>query len=755
MPEIILTGCAPVPLAHYLKALGVLSVLTKHSHRPVSCAWRQGVFQVESDFSESSIVDFFLHDYIPSPIVVPWSGNDFFVVKRDAKSSVFEKQPTSAKVIEAFIATDCPRLAEYRDTIQKVFVAMNVSGAMSKKSIEGSGTEQKQTKTYFLQALRNRLPEKAVEWIDSAAVIEQRASYFNTLLGGGGGSDGNSHFSDNYMQCLWIVLQDFEAQRRKPITAIGGITFDSRSALVEALFGGQSRGTRIAGLSPVLFDSTRVGGPNQTTGFQAEAGSNPWDFILMLEGSLLFAGALGRKLDDNRAPSARFPFLFDASPVGLGASFLGESAGREIWLPLWAKCTGLGEIRALLSEGRIEKHGRMAKRGTDAFVGAAQLGFDRGITAFQRIGFFKGRIGGDNYFTAVDQGSIVPRRNETVDLLQDFDQALDTLIAAAEGERCPGSIRRGAVELDASVAALAMAVEGRKECLRDVLISLGRMERVLSRSFTWSKDHIRPLHGLREQWLTEADDDSAEFRLATSIAGMRAWLGKDMLYFRQHLEPVTVVPNKERSRVKWADQPGNDVLWHDGDLISVLNAILARRVIRVQQAGVMGWPDWSPRFAKLEDVTAFIEGRTNNDLLADLIWGLALVDWDKIISKEKLDKVTQNPNKTPHSEDSPRIVPSSFYALLRLCFRRAKERDEAIPIVPAILQRAMNRDGEAASELASRRLRASGKSPLVCNLPINGEIVRRTAAAMIFPISPRDFYLLENSILNQLTGQTT
>jgi hypothetical protein len=91
----------------------------------------------------------------------------------------------------------------------------------------------------------------------------------------------------------------------------------------------------------------------------------------------------------------------------------------------------LAEIRSLLAEGRVGKHGRMAKRGTDAFVAAAQLGFDRGITSFQRTGFFKGRIGGDNYFTAIDQGRITPRRNQKVDLLRDADDWIAKLTSAS------------------------------------------------------------------------------------------------------------------------------------------------------------------------------------------------------------------------------------------------------------------------------------------------------------------------------------
>jgi len=256
---------------------------------------------------------------------------------------------------------------------------------------------------------------------------------------------------------------------------------------------------------------------------------------------------------------------------------------------------------------------------------------------------------------------------------------------------------------------------------------------------------------------------------------MRAWCGNNTLWFREHLEPLRMGANRDRSWVEWADQSTNDVAWHDGDLADVFNAILARRLVRAQQAGVNGWPDWSPRPARLADITDFIEGRINETLLADLIWGLSAVDWERVI-REESRSVAENStehtlptretsaaengdsNAVPGSADSEqRVVPSSFYALLRLCLLRddnAREH-EAVPLVPAIFYRAMNGQGKEASILAARRLRSSGMAPLVNQLPVSGDIARRTAAALLFPIAPRDFRLLERTILKPINTQNT
>lgn len=779
MPTLTLTGCAPVPLAHYLKALGILRLVaeSEHGDSAATACWHEDQFVLHSRFDRETLVQFFLRDYEPTPLIVPWSGGDFFAVNRDNPANAFEATPTAARVIEAVLSTEGRRFETYRTVLRETFAAMDRTGVMKKKDIEGSGGPQRRMKADLLRSLRSFLPDEAVAWIDAASVVEPDAVAFNALLGGGGGSDGNSHFSDNFMQSLWMALPDFDGQRRnavapkakedgcqpkrqrkpKPetweIKAVGdGISFNSPLALGESLFGTQGRGTKIPGLSPVLFDNTRVGGPNQTTGFEAKAGSNPWDFILMLEGSVLFAGAIGRKLDDLREPSARFPFLFRSSPVGLGSSYLGESSGRELWLPLWSRAATLMEIRALFSEGRVEKHGRMAKRGTDAFVATAQLGFDRGIGAFQRVGFFKGRIGGDNYFTAVDQGRIKPRRNERVDLLAEADDWLTKLASAVSGDTCPASVRSAAITLERRIADLATSPHSAaRGALVSVLAGLGSAERALARSFKWTtKNCIQPLRGLSPRWLELADDGSSDFRLACALSSVRAPLGRESLWFRQHLEPLTMGSTKDRSWVNWADRPSNDVVWRDGNLFSALNSILSRRLVRFERAGTKGWPDVAARFARLEDITAFIEGHVNVDLLTDLIWGIACVDHGEVASTP----AGAAESRIVDVEESS-IVPSAFYALLKLCHHRVGRGQDPVPLIPAILHRAMNGDGRAASELAARRLRASGKAPLVVTMPVSGEMARRTAAAMLFPISAVDIQRIEQSITHQPKEQTS
>jgi CRISPR-associated protein Csx17 len=725
MPQIILGGCAPVPLAHYLKALGVLRLVAEQADADVRGAWRNDRLELCTSATPDALVSFFRCNYRPTPVLAPWNGGSgFFPKDNDAAVITIESSKAS-------------RLAGYREGIAASRRQLNSLGLQAKPE----GDE----KVVLLQSCRNSFPEHMLGWLDAVFVLTQDGAKFPPLLGTGG-NDGRLEFTNNFMQRLVEVIDP----------ATGGPTPESERWLRAALFGSAAPGLAIKGPVGQFFPGS-AGGANATSGFDAAAAVNPWDFILMIEGSLLFAAASIKRLECADDGSLVYPFCVRQTGVGYAsAASEDETEARcEMWMPLWSEPTTPAELQAIFSEGRARVRGRAARTGADFAQAAVALGVDRGIAAFQRYGF-QVRNGLAYFATPLER--IPVRRNARADLLADIEQWHDHLRQKAgpkANPEPPASGARALNELERRIMELCR--EDASARLLATLAALGAAERALARSLNWTTAAgLRPLCGLRRRWLDEADDGSIEFRLASSLAGSRAWLGAETLWFRQHLEPVTMGANTGGSWVKWDQTPSNDVAWHDGELTSVLSAILARRLVRVRQLGASGWPDWSPRPATLADITAFIERRTNDELLADLIWGLSLVDWKLDATNEGLGTevstrgLPDNENDDGEAADSESTyVPSCFYALLRLCFRRAgrSEEQDAIPLVPAILHRAINGDGRAASELAARRLRASGKAPLVATLPVRGDIARRTAAAMLFPISHRDFRRVEAVVL--------
>jgi CRISPR-associated protein Csx17 len=100
-----------------------------------------------------------------------------------------------------------------------------------------------------------------------------------------------------------------------------------------------------------------------------------------------------------------------------------------------------------------------------------------------------------------------------------------------------------------------------------------------------------------------------------------------------------------------------------------------------------------------------------------------------------IDGVSVNAVEKPPGSPQRDRFPDALYAVLKLCFAGEKVRGEPIPMVPSIHVRAMAGDGARASALAIRRLRASGVAPQITTIGRAGERVRRTAAALLFPLS--------------------
>jgi len=137
MHEIALPGCTPEPLMAHLKALGVLRLVAEQKDANARGCWRDGVFVLRSCLDDAGLLRFLLEEYRPTPIVVPWSGSDFFGVDKKGKAGPFRTTPTSTLALEAFLASRSDRLTEYRQTIEVALSVLEVCGILEKKQMEG------------------------------------------------------------------------------------------------------------------------------------------------------------------------------------------------------------------------------------------------------------------------------------------------------------------------------------------------------------------------------------------------------------------------------------------------------------------------------------------------------------------------------------------------------------------------------------------------------------------------------------------
>ena len=85
--SISLGGCAPIPLAHYLKALGVLRLVAEQADPKVTGFWIRDCFIMNSGkLDQKTLLGFFLRDYVPTPILAPWNGGSGKICCRRART---------------------------------------------------------------------------------------------------------------------------------------------------------------------------------------------------------------------------------------------------------------------------------------------------------------------------------------------------------------------------------------------------------------------------------------------------------------------------------------------------------------------------------------------------------------------------------------------------------------------------------------------------------------------------------------------
>jgi CRISPR-associated protein Csx17 len=86
-----LRGCAPAPLAHYLKAIGILRLVAQQKDPDARGFWRDQHFCLLTTLDEAALEAFFLDEYAPTPFVSPWSKGSGFYDEYDKGLTPIEK----------------------------------------------------------------------------------------------------------------------------------------------------------------------------------------------------------------------------------------------------------------------------------------------------------------------------------------------------------------------------------------------------------------------------------------------------------------------------------------------------------------------------------------------------------------------------------------------------------------------------------------------------------------------------------------
>jgi CRISPR-associated protein Csx17 len=697
--DVHLVGCTPEPLMNYLKALGILRLVSEdkeHGDPEARGCWRNDVFVLNSKLSRDGLTKFFLNDYRPTPIVGPWAGGSGFFSKDNKKA------------VTALASSKSDRCKAYREVIELV------QPTLAQARIKDKPTPEQ--KAELLRCFRSELPQEVVQWMDAALILQSDGHAFAPLLGTGG-NDGRLDFSQNFMVRL-VTLGIHAAP-------------DSRAArwLDNALFGETVPGLAAAAVGQ--FAPGRAGGPNATQGMEGDATDNPWDFVMMIEGALLLGGAAVRRLGVGLDSKAAFPFTVRTSASGFASSSETDAAtGRgELWLPLWSRPASLPELRTLFGEGRAEVTGRPARDGVDFARAVASLGVDRGIQQFIRLSFLK-RSG--KAFLATPQGRVPVRLQESVDLLRQLDLWLDRFRRACADKNAPPRFRTALRNLEEAI--FDFCRYGGPMFFQAIVIALGRAERELAggERFRTNK-RVSPVAGLSAEWIAAANDNTPEFEIALALAGV-CDRERKIGTLRTNLEPF----DWQKPYAAWAEKD-RAVVWNSADLSVNLAATLRRRLMDGERSGCANLPLAAPNFVSLDTVSRFLARELDERRIEDLLWGLMLLP--------------QKPGmlKRPAEDSGAPPLPRA-YALLKLLFLPQPLTVNGVSVTvkaePSIVSLLTAGQVGEACRIAMRRLRASGLSPLPH--PRSGGTVRdtdwqeceylgddrqRLAAALLLPLS--------------------
>ena len=703
--QLELRGCTPEPLMAYLKALGIFRIVAEQKDRGARAFWQNDAFFLRSALDREALVQFFLDEYRPTPIVSPWNGGSGFHAKDNSKA------------MDTILGLESPKFRPWNEVI-----------STGKQILAQSGSTGKESKERVLAECRARFPDEALDWLDAAYVLTAAGAKYPPLLGTGG-NDGRLDFSNNFMQSVVLALN---LDQRRNGDAI------SHNQVVAALFN-EGSPELVRKRSTGFFNPGSVGGANASVGFNDESMTNPWDYVLMFEGVLLFAGAAARRLSPQSSPKAVFPFTVDNTAAGYGTSTdseYGGSARAEFWAPLWDQPANLNELTHLASEGRAQLGRRQVSNGTNFARAVAGLGTERGVSQFQRYGFLERNglaflaapLG--RFYIQDDRGTA-----QAANVLFDLDPWLESLRRAATGRNAPAGLGTALRQVEQAI--IEFCQRGQPRDLQNVLLAVGHAERWLATSALRNGQYpVRPLNRLSRRWLRHADDRTAEFRLARAMASIlpaqqdgQAQAGP----VRENLEPV-----EARRRAEWKEG-STSFVWAAGDPLSNMTAVLERRCLESRMAGLRHPPLDSSYSASLDDVVEFLNGGVDVRRMTELALPLSFV--------------RHRPFPVPEDRQlrTPVALPAA-YAVMKLTLLPGGFScppfgvpDTDIWMEPAMI--AMLRAGRVgdAYQAAVRRLRASGLPQTLSNTPgmaDGSEQGRRLAAALLFPLGPAAYTAL-------------
>lgn len=610
MNIIDISGCDIEYLSGYLKGLGVFRLISEQLDPDLEAGWNNDILQIRTKFSKDEIIDFFCDTYNPTGLIAPWSINKYYSTKKhgnelpyiDRFSKIREVFKICDDVIESVIDPIDRNEKRRLENILKIECCdVNTEhkiDAIDKKIKE---TLSDKNKIRLLQQrLRNHLPDHALQWLDSVYILNGEYITKNHICGTGG-NDGNGNFSENFIKNLCKIFTSCDRDQ-------------CRKLLLNSLFGEKVEllsDCYMSGHFP-QFSSNK----NSDDGDNKKRLGNPWDYILNMEGGLVYEGTSTRKLSFGAIKKASFPYVTSNDPSGTHDAVMSDRDNQnwsgEIWSPIWNNHILYSELRGLFATARIQVSGRKDDTAVSFAIGAMSASNMLDVSSFKRYVITKRN--GKNHLI-VPSGTIKSNNSESiVKLLTEIHEWRYRIYKLINklGNRAPMTMKKKLKLLDDAI--FACCDKPGKHNMCKLLRVAGIFNIYLSKHYNEmdnNKQHSSMRLNLSKEWLNVCNDSTIEYRIALSLAG----IGRYDNHISSNIFPI-------KNAIK-------HVVWDTKrSLISNMEKVVNRRILDISESNNIRMIFDSLVPASLEDVHLFIQGLVNDDIIAEIFVGLVCVDYD-------------------------------------------------------------------------------------------------------------------------------
>jgi CRISPR-associated protein Csx17 len=700
-----LTGCAPAPLAHYLKALGILRLVSVKD--PAARGWwKDEAFHLATTLDRAALEDFFLKEYQPTPMFNPWGARSGFYSGSSEKSS--------RAALQAIEKSEDSRFKNFRAVIAIVRSILT-------KEFGNKKPEEDTEKERLVRLLRQEAGPQASAWIDTCVTCLAEGTA-NPAIFGTGASEG----SGSYMSAYMLALKEGLLERSHD------------EGLKSSLWGMPLQGTTW----------------NETFGHFLPVGiGGPWDLLLSFEGICQIRSEVTSSSKASISKWLSSPFYVAPISSAYGSSSQQDEIvvnkgkkmpGRgEQWFPLWERPLLSSEVKTIFGQGRASVKKGTARDAVSMTVAISQMGIQRGINSFVRFGYQQRNNLATHFAVPLGRFSTLERGAVGSELVCEILPWLDRLRRTLRNSKnAPASILRA----ERNTSGLVMSLAERshlKTSWQALLIALAEIEEQMVRSHSFTaKQRLRPIPPLSAGWLSAADDSSHEFQLGVALA-LQTGDAKGRESIRRHWLPL------DKTGLAFAaDKSGlrkdPDLVCHGLEPERDLLALIQRRSVQSgEHLALIGHPCFC---AAPSALAALLAG--NVDLRKTLQLARALLALDR--------RHLPIPKSPARFVDLPPIY--SLFRLVTLPWP-LEIQGSTIPVRfdPATITRLASGGGEslrAAGEMAIRRLKAAGLSPVIRQIAGDAALARRIALSLAFPISQNTAARLALSLTKTQPKQT-